>query len=221
MGYRTVGNTVESEFTEKKSVFIGLAKRVFSEEEAKEFIAEVKSRYKDARHHVYAYTLEEDMHIQRYSDDGEPQGTGGIPMLDVIRKNDLRNVCIVVVRYFGGILLGAGGLTRAYVKGAADAIEAAGVVLRVSGHQIDFGLEYDLFGKVQYFLKEKHIDISHVEYTDKVKASVFLESTQLDQVLQEITNLTSGKAEMEIHEEELFYRRGEELLKEFEEQETK
>lgn len=217
MGYKTVGNTVESRFTEKKSIFIGLAKRVDNEEEAKEFITEVKSRYKDARHHVYAYTIEEDMHIQRYSDDGEPHGTGGIPILEVIKKNDLRNVCIVVVRYFGGTLLGAGGLTRAYVKSAADAIDAAGVVERVSGHQIDLSLDYDLFGKIQYYLKESHIGIKKVDYTDIVNVSVFLETIQLEKAVQEIMNLTSGKAEIEILEEELFYKREMELLKEFEE----
>lgn len=221
MGYRTVGNSAPREFTEKKSIFIGIAKRVFTEEEAKEFISEVRSRYKDARHHVYAYTIEEDMHIQRYSDDGEPQGTGGIPILDVIRKNDLRNVCVVVVRYFGGILLGAGGLTRAYVKGAADAIEAAGVIERVPGHQIDLLLDYDLFGKLQYFLKENHIDIINVAYTDKVKVSIYVESIQLEAIVQEMMNLTSGKAEIAVLEEELFYKREKELLKEFEEQETK
>ncbi|NCC78799.1 MAG: YigZ family protein [Clostridia bacterium] len=221
MGYRTVGNSAPREFTEKKSVFIGIAKRVFTEEEAKEFISEVRSRYKDARHHVFAYTIEEDMHIQRYSDDGEPQGTGGIPILDVIRKNDLRNVCVVVVRYFGGILLGAGGLTRAYVKGAADAIEAAGVIERVSGHQIDLLLDYDLFGKLQYFLKENHIDIINVAYTDKVKVSVYVESIQLKAIVQEMMNLTSGKAEIVILEEEHFYKREKELLKEFEDHETK
>ena len=221
MGYKTVGNTIESRFTEKKSVFIGLAKRVDSEEEAKEFITEVKSRYKDARHHVYAYTIEEDMHIQRYSDDGEPHGTGGIPILEVIKKNDLRNVCIVVVRYFGGIMLGAGGLTRAYVKSAVDAIDAAGVVERVSGHQIDLILDYDLFGKIQYFFKESQIGINNVDYTDKVKASVFLETIQLEKAIQEIMNLTSGKAEIEIQKEELFYKRDKELLKEFEDKDTK
>ena len=217
MGYKTVGNTVESRFTEKKSIFIGLAKRVDNEEEAKEFITEVKSGFKDARHHVYAYTIEEDMHIQRYSDDGEPHGTGGIPILEVIKKNDLRNVCIVVVRYFGGILLGAGGLTRAYVKSAADAIDAAGVVERVSGHQIDLSLDYDLFGKIQYYLKESHIGIKKVDYTDIVNVSVFLETIQLEKAVQEIMNLTSGKAEIEILKEELFYKREKDLLKEFEE----
>ncbi len=217
MGYKTVGNTVESEFIEKKSVFIGLAKRVFSEDEAKEFILEVKGKYKDARHHVYAYTIAEDMNIQRYSDDGEPQGTGGIPILEVIKKNELRNVCIVVVRYFGGILLGAGGLTRAYVKGAVDAIEAAGAVERVEGHQVDLCLDYDLYGKLQYFLKESNVEIQSAEYTDKVKASVFLEMFELEKKIQEIMNLTSGKAEVEVLEEELFYKRGNELLKEFEE----
>ena len=117
MGYKTIKRTAQSEFVEKKSVFIGTAKRVFTEEEAKAFVAEVRAKYRDARHHVHAYVLGEDMSIQRYDDDGEPQGTGGIPILEVIRRNELRNTCVVVTRYFGGVLLGTGGLTRAYVKG--------------------------------------------------------------------------------------------------------
>ncbi|WP_312649829.1 YigZ family protein [Proteiniclasticum sp.] len=213
MSYKTVGKTVETEFIEKKSVFIGLASRVFSEEEAKEFIASVKIKYKDARHHVYAYTLGEEMNIQRYSDDGEPQGTGGIPILEVIKKNELRNVCVVVIRYFGGILLGAGGLTRAYVKGASEAISGAGIVERVSGWQLDLIIEYDQLGKIQHHFKEKNIEIITVEYTDKVKVTIYLESDLTEKISSEIKNLTSGDVTISKGQEELFYKDGNRLLK--------
>lgn len=204
---------METEFIEKKSVFIGLASRVFSEEEAKEFIASVKIKYKDARHHVYAYTLGEEMNIQRYSDDGEPQGTGGIPILEVIKKNELRNVCVVVIRYFGGILLGAGGLTRAYVKGASEAISGAGIVERVSGWQLDLIIEYDQLGKIQHHFKEKNIEIISVEYTDKVKVTIYLESDLTEKISSEIKNLTSGDVTISKGQEELFYKDGNRLLK--------
>lgn len=217
MGYKTVFKTSETEFVEKKSTFIGACKRVFTEDEAKEFIAEMKEKYRDARHHVFAYTIGEHMNIQRYSDDGEPQGTGGIPMLEVLKKNDLRNVCVVVTRYFGGILLGAGGLTRAYVRGASDAVKASGVVERVSGIEVKLHLDYELFGKVQYYLKEQEIETEDVEYTSEVILNIFMEESMLPHFKTEIINLTSNKARMDISEVSLFYKMENRLYKEFEE----
>ena len=204
---------METEFIEKKSVFIGLARRVFSEEEAKEFILAAKLKYKDARHHVYAYTIGEEMNIQRYSDDGEPQGTGGIPILEVIKKNDLRNVCVVVIRYFGGILLGAGGLTRAYVKGSSEAVAGAGIIERVTGYEMEMLIDYDHLGKIQHHLKEKHIEIIAVDYTDKVKMTIYLESDRVEEITSEIMNLTSGHVMISMHQEELFYKEADRLLK--------
>ncbi len=133
MSYFTVKGSATSEFQEKKSTFIGYIKRVNTEEEAKNFVNEIKSMHKEATHNVYAYIVGENKGIQRYSDDGEPQGTAGIPVLEVIKKNDLTDVAVVVTRYFGGILLGGGGLIRAYSKGASSAIEEAGVVEKVKG----------------------------------------------------------------------------------------
>jgi len=216
MGYKTIKRTAQSEFVEKKSVFIGTAKRVFTEEEAKAFIDEVRLKYKDARHHVYAYVLGEDMSVQRYSDDGEPQGTGGIPILEVMKRNELRNACVVVTRYFGGILLGAGGLTRAYVKGAADAIKESGVVERVPGHEVVMTIEYDLLGKIQYFLKEKNMRIESLIYTDKVELTLYLETTEISSIVESIMNISSAKAEIIIGDEDLFYKDQEGLQKEFE-----
>ena len=216
MGYKTIKRTAQSEFVEKKSVFIGTAKRVFTEEEAKAFIDEVRLKYKDARHHVYAYILGEDMSVQRYSDDGEPQGTGGIPILEVMKRNELRNACVVVTRYFGGILLGAGGLTRAYVKGAADAIKESGVVERVPGHEVVMTIDYDLLGKIQYFLKEKNVRIESLAYTDKVELALYLETKETSSIVESIMNISSAKAEIIINDEELFYKDQEGLQKEFE-----
>lgn len=204
---------MEIEFIEKKSVFIGLAGRVFSEEEAKTFISEAKAKYKDARHHVYAYTLGDEMNIQRYSDDGEPQGTGGIPILEVIKKNELKNVCVVVIRYFGGILLGAGGLTRAYVRGASEAIAGAGTLEIVVGQEMEMIIEYDHLGKVQHHLKEKNIEIISVDYTDKVTVTIYLESHQVEEISSEIMNLTSGHVRFTMQHEELFYKVSDRLQK--------
>jgi len=216
MGYKTIKRTAQSEFVEKKSVFIGTAKRVFTEEEAKAFVAEVRAKYRDARHHVYAYVLGEDMSIQRYDDDGEPQGTGGIPILEVIRRNELRNTCVVVTRYFGGVLLGTGGLTRAYVKGAADAIRESGVVERVQGHEVVIVMDYELLGKVQHFLNESGNKTAQLDYTDKVKMTLYLESVETEPIVERIRNISSARAEITIGDEELFYKDHEGLQKEFE-----
>ncbi len=214
MNYFTLEKCIEEEFTEKKSVFIGVGKRVFSEEEARAFIDSMKEKYRDARHHVYAYTLLEDMNIQRYSDDGEPQGTGGIPILEVIKKNNLRNVCVVVIRYFGGVLLGAGGLTRAYVKGASMAIDASGIIERVEGYQAKLSLSYEQLGKVEHYLLEKGIRIISAEYTEEVVLTLYLEKEAVSLIREDILNITSGQVELDLEEESLFYVKKENLYKE-------
>ena len=157
----TLKNYGEDSFEEKKSEFIGYAKRVTTEEEAKEFVAEIKNQHKTARHNCYAYIIGENMGIQRYSDDGEPQGTAGIPILEVIKKNELTDCAVVVTRYFGGILLGTGGLTRAYTKGAVIAIEAGVVVEKVRGIRVAIDVEYDLYGKLQYICGQNNWHITH------------------------------------------------------------
>ena len=125
--FTTVSREAHVEFEEKKSVFLGHALRTDTEEEAQAFIKQLKKQYQDATHNVFAYMMRGDL-IARYSDDGEPQGTAGMPVLDVIRKSGVRNVCVVVTRYFGGTLLGAGGLVRAYSHAASLALDAAGII---------------------------------------------------------------------------------------------
>lgn len=208
MEYITIRNQAVEEFEEKKSTFIGHAKRVNSEEEAKAFVNEIKLKHREARHNVFAYIIGENQGIQRYSDDGEPQGTGGIPVLEVIKKNKITDVAVVVTRYFGGILLGAGGLTRAYTKGASLAIKAAGVVYKVHGHKIKIEIEYDILGKLQYAAEQKAWFIDSIDYNEKVMITLVAEKQKCDEIITEIMDITHGKVKITKEEENIYFREG-------------
>lgn len=201
--YRTLHEFGRDEFTVEKSVFIGHVKPVETEEEAREFIDEMKSKYKDATHNVWAYTIGETMNIQRYSDDGEPQGTAGIPTLEVIKKEDLRNVVVVVTRYFGGVKLGAGGLVRAYTKGAKIGLEAGKIVEKKPFIEVDISVDYTLLGKIQNELANREYTVKDIEYTDSVNIIVYCEKERLETLSSLITEITSATAE--IREKEEFY----------------
>lgn len=192
--YKTLHQYGEDEITIEKSLFIGYAKPVSCEEEARAFIDEIKQKHKDATHNVWAYTVGESMNIQRYSDDGEPQGTAGIPTLEVIKKEDLRNIAVVVTRYFGGIKLGAGGLVRAYTKGAKIGIEAGIVVERKVFAKIVITTEYTMLGKIQNSLSEKEYIVDDIEYTENVIIVVFCEKERVEKLVSLITELTSANA---------------------------
>jgi uncharacterized YigZ family protein len=206
MSYFTIKDESMAEFVEKKSTFIGHGKRVESEEDAKEFIQKIKGMHKEARHNVYAYMIGENRGIQRYSDDGEPQGTGGIPMLEVLKKNNITDVIVVVTRYFGGVLLGTGGLARAYSKGTSLAIKEAGIVEKVNGICLEMVIEYDLLGKLQYLCAQDNIHIENVEYTDKVKIKILCEVNNLEKLKSQITGATSGKALFEEDEMKMYFK---------------
>lgn len=206
MTYFTIRNFGKDEFEEKKSVFIGRAKRVYTEDEAKEFISKVKAEEKEARHNVYAYVIGQNMGIQRYSDDGEPQGTGGVPVLDVIKKKELTDIVVVVTRYFGGILLGKGGLVRAYSKGASISIDNAGIVERVKGAPMLITADYDALGKIQYAFEQELWHIENIEYTDKVTITVLCELELIDRVGKKITEITSGKSKIVVEDEKLYFK---------------
>lgn len=206
MSYFTIKDESKAEFKEKKSVFIGQVKRVETEDAAKEFIQKVKSQHKEARHNVYAYIIGENKMVQRYSDDGEPHGTGGIPMLEVLKKSEITDVVVVVTRYFGGILLGTGGLARAYSKGASLAIKEAGVVEKVKGILLEIVIEYDLLGKLQHICAELNIHIENIEYTEKVKIEILCESSNLEKLESQITEVTSGKALFQEEEPKMYFK---------------
>lgn len=213
MAYITIRDRGEDRFEEKKSEFIGYAKRVESEEEAKEFVNEIKSMHKQARHNCWAYVIGQNYGIQRYSDDGEPQGTAGIPILEVMKKQGITDCAIVVTRYFGGILLGAGGLTRAYIKGASIALKAAGVVEKVEGIKLSIEIDYDLIGKIQYLCGQNNWHIEDSEYADKVKLYIYVEKTVAPIIEKEVTEATNGKAVISKAEEGIYFKEENRLFK--------
>lgn len=146
------------------------------------------------------------MNIQRYSDDGEPQGTAGIPILEVMKKSNITDCAVVVTRYFGGILLGAGGLTRAYTKGASIALKSGGVVEKLEGLKLSFEIEYDLFGKIQYLCGQNSWHIEETEYTDKVIVHILAEKNMADIIESEVVESTSGKVIVRKSEEGIYFK---------------
>lgn len=201
--YKTLHEYGKDEYIVEKSIFIGHAKPVTSEEEARAFIDEIKTKYKDATHNVWAYTIGQSMNIQRYSDDGEPQGTAGIPTLELIKKEDLRDVVVVVTRYFGGVKLGAGGLVRAYTKGAKIGLEAAKIVEKKLFRQISITCDYTLLGKLQNELAGKEYQLEDIVYTENVTVIVNCEYDRIDELKSMVLEMTSAQAE--IAEGEDFY----------------
>ena len=201
--YKTIHEYGEEEIIIEKSRFIGYAKPVDTEEDAINFISDIKKKHKDATHNVWAYTIGMNMQIQRYSDDGEPQGTAGIPTLEVIKKEDLRNVVVVVTRYFGGTKLGAGGLVRAYTKGAKAGLESGKVIDKILFKDIRLKIDYTMLGKIQNELLNIGIIIKEILYEDMVTIVVYCKIDEIETMTQKIIDFTS--ATVEIEEKNEFY----------------
>lgn len=202
--YKSIHDFGQDEIIINKSRFIGYAKPVKSEEEAIEFIDDIKTKHKDATHNVYAYMIGENSNIQRYSDDGEPSGTAGVPILEVLKKEELVDLVVVVTRYFGGIKLGAGGLVRAYIKGAKIALDASKIVKKVLHSKVKFRIEYTLYGKVENELMTKEYEVGDIVYDDAVNIVVICEKHKVEQLVHLITDLTSGNMSYESIGEEYF-----------------
>ncbi|MDX5683418.1 YigZ family protein, partial [Clostridioides difficile] len=198
--YRTLHEFGTDEITIEKSVFIGYAKPIKSEEEALEFINEIKKKHKDATHNVWAYTVGKNMNIQRYSDDGEPQGTAGIPTLEVIKKEDLRDVVVVVTRYFGGTKLGAGGLVRAYTKGAKLGLEAGKIIYKVMYQEVKVKIDYTQLGKVQNELMNLGYFIKDTVYEDNVEIVVYSRLEDVEKLSEKMIDITSGTGKIVLGE---------------------
>lgn len=185
------------EFIEKKSKFIGYAFKVENEEEALEILEKIKKKHNDATHNCSAYIIGEDKLIQRYNDDGEPSGTAGVPILEVLKKEDLTNIMVIVTRYFGGILLGAGGLVRAYTKGAKIAIDASKKVEMTEYNNISIKYDYTYHGAIQnYLIKNQHIIINE-NFTDKVEISIHLLEEDR-KTIDDLKNMTNGTIEIKV-----------------------
>ncbi|NLY86441.1 MAG: YigZ family protein [Tissierellia bacterium] len=200
--YRTIFDYGEDEIIINKSRFIGYSMPINSEEEALEFIERIKTKHRDATHNVYAYVVGMDSNTQRFSDDGEPSGTAGIPVLEVIKKEDLRNVVVVVTRYFGGIKLGAGGLIRAYTKGAKIALEAGQIVDMVLHQKVKIRIDYTAYGKIENFLLNGGYFVDETIFDDKVNIFVYIDNKEVERFQNLITDMTNGNNEFEILAEE-------------------
>ena len=190
--YRTVKEFNSDEYIVKRSRFIGYAKPVVSVEEANAFIAEIKAKHWDATHNVSAYILREGG-VKRYSDDGEPQGTAGVPCLDVLEKENLVDVCVVVTRYFGGILLGGGGLVRAYSHSAKIGVDSAKII--TMAHCLDLAVEcdYTFYGKLNDFLSREETVILDTEFTDNVKIIFRIKGENQQNINAKLTELSNGR----------------------------
>ncbi len=195
--YKTIFEYGEAEDIINKSRFIGYASPVESEEEAVAFVDKIKKKHKDASHNVPVYLVGEKFDIQRYSDDGEPSGTAGVPVLSMLKNEGITNIAVVVTRYFGGVKLGTGGLVRAYTHAAKIAIEAARVVDKCVYTEISLDLEYTLHGKIQNFLMNNETYLlKDTIYLDNVRTLVYIKPEEVDAFKTKIVDLTSGKVEI-------------------------
>ena len=195
--YHTVNSRGTGEIVEKKSRFIADVFPVSSEEEAFAHLEEIRKRYWDARHHCWAYVIGRNPASERMSDDGEPAGTAGKPILEVIRGRELTNVFVVVTRYFGGTLLGTGGLVRAYTAAASEALSHTEVITRIHGFRMRISTDYTGFGKIQYILAQRGLHTLDTVYTDRVELTVLVPDGEERSLEKELMEGTSGQAETE------------------------
>lgn len=187
----------EGELVEKKSRFIATTRPVESEEEAIAFIEEMKKKYWDARHNCFAYVIGERGQIQRCSDDGEPSQTAGRPMLDVLLGEEIRNICVVVTRYFGGTLLGTGGLVRAYSGAVQEGLANSAVVEKFLGNRLAITTDYNSIGKIQYTAAQMGLTTLDTQYTDQVVVTLMVPAAEKDRFIAQVTEKTAGKALIE------------------------
>ena len=202
--YKTLLKRSEDEFIVNKSRFIGHACPCETEEDALKFLAEMREKYKDATHNCYAYIIGTNMGIMRYSDDGEPGGTAGMPMIEVLKARGVTNLCCVVTRYFGGILLGAGGLVRAYTKGAVVALDACGVGVMHPTARYLMDVPYSMLSRMEYHLASEPVVIEEKAFTDVVTLTVLVKCTDEEALLKKVTDISEATVEPLRFEE--FYR---------------
>ncbi|MGE5613043.1 MAG: IMPACT family protein [Bacillota bacterium] len=192
--YLTIPGDAEAELEEKKSRFIATVKPVTSEKEAQDFIAGLKAKYWKATHNVYAYYIYGDSMLQKFSDDGEPPGTAGLPVLEAVKKLGVQDVAVVVTRYFGGTLLGAAGLARAYGKAAVMGIEAAGIVKMRLCVETVIKMDYSLLGKVQSIVCSKGCKVRDTVYAGDVNMYLHIPVDEYDAFAAAVTEATNAKA---------------------------
>lgn len=203
---KTVYKGGVGEIIEKKSRFLATVRTVHTEEEAVAFIDSMRKKYWDATHNCSAYVIGDRQELMRCSDDGEPQGTAGRPMLDVLLGEKLCDTAVVVTRYFGGTLLGTGGLVRAYSKAVQEGLAASVIIRQEYGVMMEVVTDYNGIGKLQYLLGQEKIPVMESEYTQCVTIKILIPKHRVDSVSKAITEATSGKAQMNENEELYFAR---------------
>lgn len=202
--YKVLYRGGEGEIVEKKSRFIATTRPVESEAEALAFIEEMKKKYWDARHNCSAYVIGERGETMRCSDDGEPSQTAGRPMLDVLIGQEICNICVVVTRYFGGTLLGTGGLVRAYTGAVLEGLKNSVVIEKFPGRQLQITTDYNGIGKLQYLAGQMNLKILDTEYTDQVSVTLMVPEEKFSQLLAQVTEKTSGQARVQ-EQKKLYY----------------
>lgn len=195
--YLTIKKNGEATIEIKKSEFICSLARTETEEEARAFIDEIKTKHRKATHNCFAYMIGLNDEIQRESDNGEPSGTAGVPILEVLKNLELHNVTAVVTRYFGGIKLGAGGLIRAYSNAASNAIEHVGVVRKVVQTELSLKVSYSAWGKLQNYLENNQVNISDTVFMTDVTAVVYVDTPEVESFTATIVDLMNGQVEVE------------------------
>ena len=185
--FKTIKENASIEIEEKRSKFIANIYYVESANEAEEMIKQVKKKYYDARHNCFAYIVDEENKVKKFSDDGEPSGTAGSPILNVLEENELCNVLVVVTRYFGGILLGAGGLVRAYTEAATKAVEKAETAYQEKGYEIEIYVSYQDMEKLKYYCSKNNIKIINIEYGENVKCIIEVTNEEKENILADNT----------------------------------
>ncbi|CUX28810.1 YigZ family protein [Clostridium sp. C105KSO13] len=196
MDYKTVYQGGSAEIVEKKSRFIADVFTVTSEEEIPDCLEHVKKQYRDAKHHCWACIIGTAGMLERFSDDGEPGGTAGKPILEVLRGQNLCNVLIVVTRYFGGTLLGTGGLVRAYTAAACESLAHSIIITRIHGVKLKITMDYTELGKIQYFIADRGLVPLGTEYTEKVEMEIMVPLHEADKVSASIIDETNGKSDI-------------------------
>ncbi|OLO38079.1 YigZ family protein [Alkalihalophilus pseudofirmus] len=194
LSYRTVKSYGEHEINIQRSRFITYVDRATTEEEAQQFIEKIKKKHWNATHNCSAYLIGENDEIQKANDDGEPSGTAGVPMLEVLKKRGLKDTVVVVTRYFGGIKLGAGGLIRAYGSATSEGLNATGIVERTLMQIVHTTIDYHWLGKVENELRQSPYHLKEIHYLEQVEIETYVEKQQTDQFIDWMKNLTSGQA---------------------------
>lgn len=202
--YRTLKALGQEEFVVNKSRFIGIAQPVDQEEQALDMLARIRAEHRGASHHCFAYVIGENAGIMRYSDDGEPSGTAGQPMMEVLKQRELVNCCVVVVRYFGGVLLGAGGLVRAYSKGCVAGVDAAGMVMMTPSLRLTAKIPYPVWDRVQHRMEHLPLLSGDRQFTHLVTADYLVRTTDASAVEAALMEAADGQLEL-VASQELFH----------------